>query len=157
MFTFELTEDISLIKAVMGHPACYRFLHDDYAPPREEWEPLMGNQLVQYIVVREDGCVIGMFQCSLHSAVEVEIHTAFLPEAWGRSVRRAAQECREWIWNSFPTVKRIIGKVPHSNRASLNYAEAIGMKAFGVDERSFLRNGKLVDQVYFGISRPEAA
>jgi RimJ/RimL family protein N-acetyltransferase len=155
-YTFEFTQDVALIKSILAHPACYRFLHDDFAVPREDWEPLMGNSLVKYLACREDGELIGMFLCSLHSAVEVEMHTAFLPSSWGRDVRPAARAGIEWVWNTFPTIQRIIGKALPSNRASVRYAEAVGMQIFGIDERSFMFGCKLQDQIYFGISRPEA-
>jgi RimJ/RimL family protein N-acetyltransferase len=155
-YTFEQTEDIRVIKAVLAHPVLYRNLHDDFAPPRETWEPIM-HPMVKYFAVRKDGELIGAFVGNLHSAVCVEIHTAFLPKAWGRDVREAAKQFREWIWETYPDVQRIIGKALPSNVASVQYAEAIGMKAFGVDERSFMFDGKLQDQIYFGISRPEAA
>ena len=158
MYSFELTEDVSLIKSVLAHPACYRKLHDDYAPPREEWEPLMGEPMVKYISCSdEQGEVLGMFQANLHSAVEVEMHTAFLPKAWGRDVRAAVREGIQWIWDTFPTVHRIIGKILDCNAASLHYAEAVGLKVFGIDKRSFMYQGQLQDQVYVGISRPGVA
>jgi len=155
-YAFEWTEDVALIKSVLAHPALYRYLHDDYAPPREEWEPVMGNSMVKYLTVRKDGEVIGMFHCGMHSAVEVEFHTSFFPKVWGKDVRAAAIAGIQWIWDNYPTVYRIIGRVLPSNRASVRYAEAIGMKAFGVDEKSFMFEGKLQDQIYFGMSRPEA-
>lgn len=155
-FTFEKTEDVALIKSILAHPAIFRFLHDDFAPPREEWEPPFFDSMIQYFAVRGERGLIGMFMCNLHSAVEVEIHTAFLPCAWGRDVRQAACEFREWIWHE-TQIQRIIGKALPSNVASVRYAEAIGMKAFGIDEKSFMFDGRLQDQILFGISRPEAA
>jgi RimJ/RimL family protein N-acetyltransferase len=155
-FTFEMTEDVALIKSVLGHPAIYyKLLHDDYSPKRELWEPLMGHPSVQYIAVRKAGQVIGMFQANLHSAVEVEMHTAFLPGAWGCDVRPAAKAGIEWLWKTYPTIHRIIGRILASNVASLRYAESLGFKQWGVDEKSFMRGGILHDQVCVGMSRPE--
>lgn len=155
-YSFEQTEDVAVIKSVLAHPACYRFLHDDFAPAREEWEPII-HPMVKYFACLKNGAVIGMFIGSLHSAVEVEIHTSFLPTAWGRDVRKAAIEFREWIWATFPSIQRIIGKVLPSNKASMRYAEAMGFKAFGIDHKSFMFDGKLQDQIYFGMSRPGVA
>lgn len=151
-YVFQKTEDIATIKAVLAHPSLYRFLHDDFAPPREEWEPPI-HPMVHYYAVRSDRQLIGMFMCNQHSAVEVEIHTAFLPCAWGRHVRSAAKEFQDWIWDH-TDIQRIIGKVVSSNVASLNYAESLGFKVFGVDRRSKMYDGELQDQIYYGISRP---
>lgn len=155
MYTCDKTTDAELIKSVLAHPAVYpTMLHDDFAPPREEWEPVI-HPKVMYFAVRKDGDLIGMFMANLHNAIEVEIHSGFLPKAWGRDVRAAAQQFREWIWRE-TGIQRIIGRVLASNRASLNYAEVMGFKQWGVDEKSFMRGGKLQDQICFGMSRPEA-
>jgi RimJ/RimL family protein N-acetyltransferase len=155
-FTFEMTEDVALIKSALAHPAIYyKLLHDDYSPKREDWEPLMGCPQVQYIAVRKNGELIGCFMASLLSAISVEMHSAFLPSAWGRDVRPAAKAGIEWLWKTYPTIHRIIGRILASNVASLRYAESLGFKQWGVDEKSFMRGGVLHDQVCVGMSRPE--
>ncbi len=152
MYSFEKTNDPALIKSVMAHPACYAALHDDFAPAREDWEPAI-HSAIHYYAVRNNRDLIGMFMCSQHSAIEIEVHTAFLPKAWGNDARPAACEFLRWIWEKTP-IERIIGKIAASNVASLDYAESLGFKVFGVDERSKMYGGRLCDQIYFGMSRP---
>lgn len=153
MYVFEKTNDPDIIKSVLAHESVYRHLHDDYAGPREEWEPPI-HGLIHYFAVRdESGTLLGMFMANQHNAIAVEIHTAFLPEAWGKHVRAAASEFLEWIWAN-TGILRVIGKVVASNRASLRYAESLGFEVFGIDKRSKMVGGKLQDQIYFGISRP---
>jgi hypothetical protein len=63
---------------------------------------------------------------------------------------QAAKEFLEWIRAA--GCRRMLGKVVISNRYAMKFNEAIGMKCFGVDEASFMRDGYLQDQAYFGIS-----
>ena len=127
----------------------YKELHDDYAVPMDSWEPTIHPQ-VGYVEIREDEELLGLAICGRHSAVEVEVHNALLPHlGWKRRVR-VMREFFAWLEKC--GFKRVIGKVPATNRYALKLNEAAGMKRFGVDERSFLRDGVLVDQVYFGLS-----
>jgi RimJ/RimL family protein N-acetyltransferase len=153
MYRFHDTQDAELIRKVCCHPSVYKFLHDDYVVPAEQWNPTFHDCIKYFLVRDEKNELLGLFICGIHSAIEVEIHTAFLPRAWGRHVRAAAIEFREWIWKH-SDIQRIIGKVATCNKASMRYAEAIGMKQFGLDEKSMMWGGELRDQAYFGISRP---
>jgi RimJ/RimL family protein N-acetyltransferase len=145
---------VSEIKRILAHPRVYKYLHDDYTDPCEQWEPI-NHPSVLYVSCRDEGgAVIGMYILNIHSRVCVEIHEGFLPEAWGAKARRAAIELREWIWRE-TQFQRVIGKIVASNHAAIEYAKSAGMEIFGVDKKSFMRDGKLQDQVYVGISRPE--
>ena len=44
--------------------------------------------------------------------------------------------------------------VPRDNRVAYHFALAAGMNVYGQNECSFLKNGKLHDQICLGISRP---
>ena len=114
----------------------------------------MGNPLVSFVSCSDGGEVIGIFMINVHGMYEIEVHEAFLPSAWGPRARRAAREFREWLWDE-TGVMRVIGRIVASNRVAIEYALASGMKIFGVDEKSFFKDGKLQDQVFVGISRPE--
>ena len=153
-FSFERSTDVSEIKRILAHPRVYKFLHDDFAPAREEWQPIDHTSVIYLACRDEDGAVIGIYVLNIHSHTVVEIHEGFLPSAWGAKARRAAIELREWLWKE-TQFQRIIGKIVASNHTAIEYAKSAGMEIFGVDRKSFLRGGKLQDQVYVGISRPE--
>jgi hypothetical protein len=46
--------------------------------------------------------------------------------------------------------------VPAHNRLALAFAEAAGMKVYGRNHASFLKNGELLDQICLGLSKPAA-
>jgi hypothetical protein len=44
--------------------------------------------------------------------------------------------------------------VPQGNRLAYRFAIAAGMEQYGVNEASFIRDGRMQDQICLGISRP---
>ncbi len=115
----------------------------------------MDHELLQYVAVEdESGEAIGIFFVSIHSSILVEIHECFLPSAWGRKARRAVREFHDWLWSTYPAIQRVRGVIASSNRGAIAFAESVGLKIFGIEEKSFLQGGKLRDQVFMGLSRP---
>lgn len=152
--TLERTYDPVLIKSIFGHRRVFARMHDDFSPTREEWEPIVHEATIGYMVAYEDDDPVGMFMVSAHNPVLFEIHEAFLPSAWGDLAREATLKMREWIWQNTPC-QRIIGNIVESNRLALKFALDAGMTIYGVNPRSFMKCGKLRDQIMVGISRPE--
>ena len=153
-FTFQRTTDVDLIRSIAAHPRLYRHLHDDFAPPRDEWTPIV-HELVSYMVAYKDGKPIGLFIVSAHSPVLWEIHECFLPEAWGEQSISATIQFREWIWKE-SACQRLFGQIVESNRLALRFAKAAGMSQFGMHPKSFMKHGRMQDQILVGLSRPEA-
>jgi RimJ/RimL family protein N-acetyltransferase len=148
----ERSTDYSLIKGVMTHPAVYRHLTDDTSPPADEFRPIESD-LFWYLLAWDGNELLGLWLLVPHSAVCWEIHTALLPDAWGERARQAATVALEWIWTHTPC-RRIVTGVPQGNRVAFRFALAAGMEQYGVNEASFLRGGRMLDQICLGISRP---
>ena len=66
---FERTSDISIIRSVMAHPRVYPGLHDDNAPPAEEWMPTIHDLLSYMLVIDEGNEVIGLYMVAAHSLI----------------------------------------------------------------------------------------
>lgn len=157
--TFERTADFALVRAIMTDPALYKHGTDDFAPPREAFQP-WENPNIWYVIVREDpslgqdhpGALLGLFILALNSAVQYEIHTRLLPRAWGpRSVEAMRSVCK-WAWANVPNLKRIVGSVPVTNRLACQFAERAGFEVYGVNRKSYMKGGQLLDQILFGLS-----
>jgi RimJ/RimL family protein N-acetyltransferase len=131
----------------------YGRLHDDYSPKREDWEPEF-HSTIAYMLIREDNDPVGMFMVSVHNPVCFEVHSAFLPSAWGETTREAGKLMINYLWEQ-THCKRIIGNIAESNRLSVKFALDLGMEIFGVNKKSFMKHGRLQDQICMGISKPE--
>lgn len=122
---------------------------DDDAPPISQWEPI-DHPLVSYIAIHDDDNFAGIAQVNIHSRIEFEVHQALLPELGWKKRIEIAKAFFELLRAA--GCKRVLGKVVISNRYIMKFNSAIGMEMFGVDEQSFMRNGRLEDQAYFGLS-----
>jgi RimJ/RimL family protein N-acetyltransferase len=135
---------------VLIHPQVYPHISDDGSPPAAEFQPLQ-SEAVWYIVVRDGDEILGLWALHPHNSICWEIHTCLLPNAWGGRGLKAAHLLPEWIWNHTPC-RRLMGNVPSNNRLALRFAREAGMTEFGVNPASFLKNGRIYDQICLGIS-----
>src|SRR5215472_9928828 len=90
--TFERSEDWQTIKEIATHPRIYPFISDDFSPPREQWEPIQSEQ-IWYVVIRDNGDLLGMFALAHVNHICWQVHTCLLPHSWGTLSKRAAKEC----------------------------------------------------------------
>jgi RimJ/RimL family protein N-acetyltransferase len=152
MIHIERSTDYGLIRAIMTQPALYKHLSDDGSPPANEYRPIESDA-IWYLVVWDANTLLGLWMLVPQNSICWEIHTALLPHAWGERAHRAAQVMLAWIWENTPC-RRIITNVPVDNRLAFHFALDAGMEVYGKNEDSFLKGGKLLDQICLGITRP---
>ncbi len=153
MVRFERTEDANLIRSIVTHPEIYKHVSDDGSPAPEDFEPPV-NKAVLHVLVFDDEELRGLFTFVQQNFIELEVHTTLLPVARGPFAREASRGVIRWVWEN-TCYMRIITHVPAYNRLALAFAKRAGLIGFGVDQKSYLKNGKLWDQVLLGVSRPE--
>ncbi len=132
-------------------PAIYRHISDDNSPKIQDFA-IPDRDDVRYLAVKSDGELLGIWAFIGADSVW-EIHTAMLPSAYGH-VRSAARRMLEWLWENSPCAE-VTTKVPIMNRLALALAKSAGMKEYGIEEESFVKNGIKHDQILLAISRPE--
>jgi RimJ/RimL family protein N-acetyltransferase len=153
MIEFERSFDYELIRRIMTYSqSIYDRISDDYSPPREQFRP-HESDAIWYVIVRDGREVLGMWMFVPQNAVTWEVHTVLLPCAWGARGMQAALELPDWIWER-TTCRRIVTNVPSTNRLALKFAREAQMVQYGTNEKSYLKNGVLLDQVCLGISAP---
>lgn len=139
--------DIPLIREAMTHPKVYQHISDDGCP--KEFEPVLTDALIFLAV--NDPEFLGVFLFHPQNFVTYEVHTALLPEAWGKSVEYG-KAAIEWMFANTPC-KRVVTNVPKYNRLAKRLSEQVGMKEYGMNPKSFQKNGVLHDQIMFGLSK----
>ncbi len=152
MITIAETRNFPLIKSICGHPDVYGPASADGAPPAEEFQPCEMDG-IRYVAVRRDRETVGIWMLVPHSTVCWEIHTALLPTVRGKEAVFASGLMKEWVWSSTNCL-RLITNVPAFNRRTVMFCRMVGMKQFGLNEKSFMKDGKLQDQLMFGLSKP---
>ena len=158
MIRFERTRDLEIVRSILTHPAIWRHVIDDGGPDAHNWQPC-SHPLIWYVLAYLPGTpegeqLLGLYAFYPENSICYQIHTAFLPNAWGGATAEAGRQIFPWMWRESGAF-RIVASVPDDNRLVLRYAERSGMTRFGVNEKSFCRGGKFRDQILLGISRPE--
>jgi RimJ/RimL family protein N-acetyltransferase len=125
---------------------------DDFTPCAHAWRPEIAPYHL-YLLCKDAEEILGVWLFEIRGACW-EVHIALLPAAWGARAKRAWREMLAWLWTHTPC-RRLIANVPGYNRVALRYAERVGLRRFAVNERSYMRDGALHDQILFGLSRPE--
>ena len=154
MITFERTHNYDIVRRVMTHPQIWPFISDDGSPAHQDYRPAEGEH-IWYVLAWDHGEeLLGLWMFHPQNAVCWEVHTCLLPCAWGERAYIAARALPEWIWQHTPC-RRIVTNVPSSNRLALRFALRAGMSIYGCNKASYLKNGRLCDQLCLGLSKPE--
>lgn len=92
----------------------------------------------------------GVFMAHQINAITWETHCALLPVAWGYA-SLAAEYARDWMFEN-TTCMRLIASIVEDNHLAIRMAKRAGFVQYGLNKNSFLRNGKLHNEVLLGVS-----
>jgi RimJ/RimL family protein N-acetyltransferase len=147
----ERTRDWERVRSIVTHPKVYGAVTDDYSLSAEEWKPNETEDIC-YLLVSEDEKPLGVFILIPQNHICWQVHTCFLPESYGDIAKRAGFGSIQWVWDNTECL-RIVTEVPIYNRIALKYALDCGMKEYGINPKSYMKQGKLRDVILLGISK----
>jgi RimJ/RimL family protein N-acetyltransferase len=151
--TYSRLYDMNLIAETITHPRIYPHVSDDLSPGRDSFVPC-DHTALYYLGVWDELEFLGLWMFAPQNSICWEVHTCLLPHAWGAVAIEATIGAANYIFEN-TECRRIITTVPRTNLLALRLAKKAGLTQYGVNERSFLKNGELVDQILLGISKPE--
>lgn len=150
---FERTSDMDIVRGIARHPRIYEGISDDFSPKVGDFNPI-DHPDIWYVLAWDDKELLGMWTLVPENHVCWEVHTCLLPSAWGPRASRAVKLAIRWAFENSKCL-RLVTKVPAYNRIALRFAERAGMTEYGVNPKSFMKNGELHDQHLLGISKSE--
>ena len=149
-------EDADAVRAIYCHPEMAEIFFDDGIKPAQmDFSQLVNIPVAYFIIASDDGKDIGLFFFYPMNTITFELHTAFLPGHRGAKVRRASVLAREYMFANTPC-RKVITQIPVDNRRAYVMARLCGMEQEGINRRSWLKNGKIVDQYTMGFCREVA-
>lgn len=151
--TFERSRDFELVRQIMTSPQNWAAGADDYAGAPEDFQPREDEGIV-YALVHDSDELLGLFVLAEHSAVESEIHTRLLPNGYGTRATAAIRGVCAWYFGT-TRCRRIVGAIPQTNRLAIRYAVRAGFRQYGFNPASYAKDGQLIAQVLYGISKGE--
>lgn len=152
---FRRTRNEKLIRSIATHPEVWPMMADDLVSDPANWNPVL-HEGIWYVLCfgnkeNKEEDLRGMFVFFPENSVCWQVHVCMLPHAWGSSAR-ALREAFQWLWAATKCV-RITGSVPVWNAPAIHCALRAGMKPFGVNQYSSLKNAQLHHQLLLGISK----
>jgi len=151
MIQIERTTDYAFIRACATDPLTRPWLVDDLHADVPD-SPDIPFDSALWLQVLDNGERKGVFAVHEFRSVCVEIHTVLLPIARGNAVFYG-RAVLKWLFTN-TKAQRVITQVPSNNRLALRMARQCGMTEFGMNPKSYLKNGELLDVILLGISRP---
>ena len=148
-FSFHRTRDFALIQKILCDPRLWPRMVNDDAPPIETFH-VSDNPRIVPVLVRDRGEAVGLFLL-VPEGDQAEIHVAFLPDAWGRTVE-ATKRFLDWTWTS-TRFHRLVGPVPSYNRLALRLALQSGFEPFD-RQPAGTKHGKRFDHIFLQVERP---
>ncbi len=149
MIRYEITRDEAFIHRCLTDPALWRLGKDDALAgvnPRLFFAPM--DQGVIYVKAGEYGLLIGIPV----NHVCLDVHVALLPEARGKAVE-ICKGAMQWVFENSQKIVRMTASIPDYNKLSIRLAKQVGMEFIGINRKSFLKDGVLYDQHFYGISK----
>jgi RimJ/RimL family protein N-acetyltransferase len=146
------THDMALVASIMRSPAIWPHVHDDGTP--DDWAPTDADSFHWMLVTLDSGEVGGVFLLHALNSHCFEMHTCLLPHAWGEQAAAAAQMLAGHVFHELGGEK-LVTNVPVYNRAARRFAIAGGMQHEGINRASFMKGGRMIDQVFLGITKQE--
>jgi hypothetical protein len=153
--TFDPTTRYGLVRQVLTDPEIYDYMTDDFAPAREEFQ-VNTHSDIRYVRVYDGFDLLGLFCLFPENQICWAAHVALYRGLHPEKARRIGRELVEWLWENTPC-RRLIASVPASNWAAVRYgldAQGMNLEPYGMNSKSFLKHGKLWDQMLMGRSKP---
>lgn len=145
------TRDYAAIRALCTHPAIYPMICDDFTADPKAWQPPRDESIVYLLASDDDGpCGFGIFHP--HNRACFEGHFGFLPRVYGADARKTFERMLAWMFQN-TEARRIVGEIARDNKLAIRFARSAGFEIYGVNKRSKLRGGVLIDQICLGISK----
>lgn len=146
------TSDPELIKEAITHPAVWDACTDDSAGSACDYVAPIHPDIIT-LAVYDFEQFGGVFIFVRQNAVLYECHARLLPSVLGSKAIEAGKLALDWMWQGSPAW-RIMAAIPVENPKAVQFAIKSGFEVFGLNPRSWGKNGRLQDCLMLGISRP---
>lgn len=147
-------EDAAFIRGLYSDPEIFDAVSDDYSPKPSEidYAAFLESPLLYALIPMLDGQGVGCLVFIPWNGVTYELHTIILPAFRGKTAVDAAKAAGQWMFDHTRCMK-VVTHVPMGNLPAITLAIRCGMKQEGINRRSYLKNGKLIDQYIYGFSK----
>lgn len=154
MVEFKRLDDLNLVRVVFTRPGVFPYIGDDFSPSPDDFQP-NEDPRIWYVGVFDEDRIVGIFTFLPENSVCWQGHVSMLRGVKPAITSEAGERIMPWFWENIGA-ERLTASIPATNRAAVRYAETVmGLHRYGINEQSFMKYGKLQDQILLGISRSQ--
>lgn len=148
--------DADLVNSVIKHDKIFPHLTDDFTNNADvfDTQAVVENESVYFIGVAVDDELASVFYYQPHNHATFEVHSAVLPKYRGKLSVKMAKESLKWIFDNTPC-RKVITHVPVGNNPAFVLSKKVGMQIEGINRKSIMKGGKMIDQTLLGITIEE--
>lgn len=143
------TYDSDVIDSVLKHDEVRPYIIDDSTDGFIDY-PIIDE--IYYLAAYEDDEIVGLFVLHPMNNNVLQGHTSVLPKYRGKKALEAIKSGIDWVFKN-TEYDKIIGITPIYNKKAVAYSKKAGFEIEGINKKSIMKNGKLHDQIYFGLRR----
>jgi hypothetical protein len=147
------SRDYRAIRELVRHPRVFPHVCDDFTSNPDTWKPIESD-LVTYLLATDEKGPFGLGVFIPDTWACWKSHMAFLPRSYGNQALTSFKMMLGWMWQN-TQARRLVGEIARDNKLAIRFVRRAGFSIYGVNLKSKLRGGVLVDQVCLGISKPE--
>jgi len=146
--TIELVDCKDSAAHVLLHPD----IVSDIAEDGVSWDELPDGPV--YLTGFVGSEIIGCFVIDKRSSVSADVHVQVLPEYRAQFAESFGHAVLNWTWSNTDFTK-LTAEIDTDHANVLAFAESMGFEIEGVNTKSIQKGGRILDQWYVGIVKPE--
>ena len=150
-------EDADAINALMRCSSIYPYIIDDGCPENPEdfdASGAIGKDGIHYIGWFDGDHLVGLWIFLRWSAAMFQGHVCLLPNFRGKRGIDSSAIAVQWMFDNTPC-RKIMALVPEESKAVIGLVRSMGFAREGRLRKSFLKDGRLFDEIVFGYSGKE--
>lgn len=154
MIKIERCRDIEYIKSVMFSDEMWERCANDYSVKHQMLEKMTCVWLKCY----KDGKAMGLATVRAIDEVCVSVHIHILKENRGKHTIEIGRNILSWIKeNANSRIQKLTTSIPVIYKDVIRFAHHLGFKDEGINRKSIMKNGKLIDRLNLGLMREDIA
>lgn len=144
--------DAALVKRIMTLPEIWETIAEDGQDP-DKYDCDVDGECWLLMVDGDD--VVGLYNIHGINSIQCQIHAHVLPEHRKKHSYETGVLALKWLHENEPSYQKLIAFVPVIYENVKKFTCQFGFQVEGLNRKSYLKNGKVVDQYLLGITRDE--
>ncbi len=147
--TAQKTIDTDEINSVLTNPVILKAISEDGAQLKN-----IDIKNETWVSIKKKDTTIGIYNLVPLNAITMEVHAHVLPEYRKEYSMRTSRIFYKWFLGNTDRLK-LIAIVPLIHKNVQNFLISNKFTVEGINRKSFIKNGEIMDQIMFGITRKE--